>query len=552
MTTRPAGAQPSSPKTIGLVASPPNLPGFPDIRLFEWLSAVFPVRFETRSDGDLQALDGAIYFGDAPRRAGAPAIPSLTFLNIGDTEPPSVATITFGRDAAVHRALRGRSIEQRLPGRPDKIKLGGFDAVFASIGDRPFWATRRSEGGRTDVTALPLPVVDQNLGFFHYFNKDNFVNLLPLVDFVRHMTGEDRWDLPPLRACFMFDDPNLHSTGYGFINFPKMVRHAAQCNYHVSMATIPLDGWFSSRQAAHLLVEQKSRISLLVHGNDHVKNELASFPSEELAFSSMAQALRRVARLEESTGVQISRVMAAPFGACSEGTMSVMARLGFEAACISSGSLSFHNARCSWTPSLGLRMAEIIEGLPVIPRFRLNSEAKNAILLAAYLGQPIVPVGHHQDVANGLDLLADLAQFINSLGCVQWSDMKSIARSNLLVCRNGDLLRVRPYSRRFQIAVPAAISRLSVEPPGGAFDAEIVTITTSLGAKPDFRGPVGSTVAVDPDAVLNITLERLDAIDPGSIPDRGFKSWAFIRRQLTESRDRLQPWRRRLGRWRAA
>ena len=50
-------------------------------------------------------------------------------------------------------------------------------------------------------------------------------------------------------------------------------------------------------------------------------------------------------------------------------------------------------------------MTEMVAGLPVISRFRISRECQNAILLAAYLDQPIIPVGHHQDVAGGLDLL---------------------------------------------------------------------------------------------------------------------------------------------------
>ncbi len=533
-------------KLVGLVSNP-AVPRQTHSRLFDWLSGAFPVRFESKSAGDLRSLDGVVYLGKAPPLDSVPTMPSLTILSTGKEESSMVGTVVFGQDAAVHPVLRGRSVEQRLSCRPDRIDLDGSDIVLASSGGQPVWTMRQTAAARTDVTAVRLPIVDGYPSFFEYFNGKNFINLLPLVDFVRRITGEDQWDPPPLRGCFMFDDPNLHSTGYGFVNFPKLADHAAKWNYHVSFATIPLDGWFSNRWAAQLFIEQKSRMSLLVHGNDHVRNELASFASEEHAFGSMAQALRRVTRLEETTGVEVARVMAAPFGACAEGTMSVMARLGFEAACISPGSLRSHNAECPWSPCLGLRMAEIIEGLPVFPRFRLDAKAKNAILLAAYLGQPMVPVGHHQDVADGLDLLADLAQFINSLGQVQWGDLKSIARSNFTTRHDGDLLRVRPYSKKFQVAIPEGTTAISVEAPEGAFLGDNITVTSSSEPKPIFSGPIGSIVPVDAGAVLDILRERGDVIDPDSIPDRGTKIWAFTRRQLTEGRDRLQPWRRRFG-----
>jgi hypothetical protein len=543
----PGSALPSERKTVGLVVSAPHAPENLDLRLFEWLSAAFPVRFEIKRSDELRPLDGVIYIGNMPQDDCAHGLPSLVFLGGGGKESATVGTAVFSRDDAVHPVLRGRSVEQRLTCQSDPLEVDGSAVVLASFSGRPLWTMRRSPAGRMDVMAMRLPVVDQTLSFFDYFNRENFINLLPLVDFVRCLTGEDQWNPPPLRACFMLDDPNLHFTSYGFVNFPKLAQHAAHWNYHMSIATIPLDGWFSSRRSVQLFVEQRARMSLLVHGNDHVKNELASFASDAEAISSLAQALRRVARIEKTTKVAISKVMAAPFGACSEGTMSIMARLGFEAACISSGSLRHHNAGCPWSSSLGLRMAEIIEGLPVFPRFRLNREAKNTILLAAYLGQPIVPVGHHQDVADGLDILAELAQFINSLGQVQWGDMESIARSNFLMRHDGDLLCVRPYSKRFQVAVPARMRGISVEPPQGAFSEENVKIATSLGPTAIYSGPAGSPVAIDGGTLLDVRLERKDAIDPQSIADRGVKIWPIARRFLTEGRDRMRPLGRRLA-----
>jgi len=534
-------------KTVALVAFPDSLPQPLDLRLFEWLSSVFPVQFVTKSADDAGAVDGVVYFGQRPRDNSGPTLPSLTYLGNSDKEPAAIGTVVFGDDMATPQVLRRRSVAQQFCYRPKPLTLNGSHVVLASYGGQPLWATTRGASARADVTTAQLPIIDYYPSFFEYFNRDNFINLLPLVDFVRRLTGEDQWTQPPLRACFMFDDPNLHSTGYGFIDFPTLARHAEQCRYHVSFATIPLDGWFYSRRTAQLFREQKSRLSLLVHGNDHVQLELGAFGSNQDAIDSLAQALRRVERIEKRTEVEISRVMAAPFGACTEETMSVMARLGFEAACISPGSLRYHNSGCPWSNSLGLRTSEVIAGLPVLPRFTLSGRSKNSALLAAYLGQPIVPMAHHQDVANGLDQLADVAQFINSLGEVRWSDMTSIARSNILLRQEKDLLRVRPYSRKFRVMVPAGTTSVSVELPAGAFLNETVQIAVASGSKAIYSGPAGMPLAVAASTVLDVALQTPGALDPHSVPDRGLNFWAFARRQMTEGRDRLQPLFRRLG-----
>src|SRR5687767_15441203 len=96
---------------------------------------------------------------------------------------------------------------------------------------------------RHHYVALPVPELTEGEAVFTHFSGPRIACLLPLVLFLRTLIESPCWERPPLQAAFMFDDPNLHWTSYGFIDYADMVRHAAAGNYHVSMATIPLDGW---------------------------------------------------------------------------------------------------------------------------------------------------------------------------------------------------------------------------------------------------------------------------------------------------------------------
>jgi hypothetical protein len=224
-----------------------------------------------------------------------------------------------------------------------------------------------------------------------------------------------------------------------------------------------------------------------------------------------------------------------------------MARLGFEAACISSGSLHNYNSGKSWAKNIGLNMSEFVAGLPVIPRFRLKRDCKNDILLAAYLGQPIVPVGHHQEVADGLDLLADLAAFINSLGEVRWMDMKGIARSNFKTRMDGSLLHVQSFSRVFKLPVPPGVAQVSVQRPEMA-EAVDEGICVRAPGKPDRVLPhyAGEPFPVQPGAALEIASFLQNQVDPGSVRLPKLRMWPVARRILTEGRDRLAPFAGRL------
>lgn len=324
--------------------------------------------------------------------------------------------------------------------------------------------------------------------------------------------------------------------------------NAARHNYHASFATVPLDGRHFHRETAALFQRNQNRLSLLVHGNNHTTNELARTRDDRNQQALAAQALRRIERLERASGLEVSRVMAAPHGACTHDMATVLLRTGFEAACISRGSIMHHNPGTAWPASVGLNPAEFMEaGLPVIPRFRLKRGCETEMLLAAFLGQPVIPVGHHEDVAGGLDLLVELAGVLNAIGDVQWMDMKSIARSNYCTRRDGEVLHVKMYSRKILLKVPEGVNQLYVHRPwlnDGV--SEGLTLRTSTGVPVSFPSYQGEAIPTASCAEIEVHAVPANAIDPRTVPIARTPLWAVARRQLAEARDRLKPMAARL------
>ena len=70
--------------------------------------------------------------------------------------------------------------------------------------------------------------------------------------------------------------------------------------------------------------------------------------------------------------------------------------------------------------------------------------------------------GHHQDLKNGIELLDDLAEFINSLGHVTWSNMTDISRMNYQWRLEGDTFKVKPLAGNL-LQVPDEASQLVIE-----------------------------------------------------------------------------------------
>ncbi len=271
--------------------------------------------------------------------------------------------------------------------------------VLALKGSAPIWTMQKRAGLQHHYVAVSIPELKEGEALFQYFHGNQFLSLLPLWIFLRALTGDLSWERPPVQACFMLDDPNLHWRTYGFVDFAKVATHAQTHGYHISFATIPLDAWFVHQPTALLFRKYNEQLSLLIHGNNHISQELARPYTEEDISMNLRQALSRIDEFERRYGVEVSKVMAPPHGACSERALDQMAQLGFEAACISTGSLYHYNKQVSWLRSLGMSPSDIIAGLVVFPRFRISKSCQNSILIAALLDHPIIPVGHHRDIA---------------------------------------------------------------------------------------------------------------------------------------------------------
>ena len=411
----------------------------PHFELLSILEDLFPVKF-LLSNGQSRenpkeityetVLDGA----DRSR---------LTILLNGN-EHPTKMNIQFHDNPKVPFPFRGRLLRTTVAIKSKQLPPNHQETVLASSDKDPLWTLSEEKGVRHFRSALGLPIIPANGTLIDVLNGDHFLELLPLLHWLREICFNTKMQQSPLRACFIFDDPNLHRPSYGFINFREMLKHADQRNYHVSFATIPLDTWFTHRDTASLFIAHADRLSLTVHGNNHTRLELAHNYTQTQRTALLHQALHRITRIERKFGLHIAKIMVPPHGACSEEMLNELPLCGFESACISHGSLRVHNRTKAWTRSLGYHPSELIAGCPILPRWGISGNPNNTILLAAFLGQAIILRGHHQDLRHGIEWLDDLAEFINGLGPVTWSNLTDLSRSNIQWQMECDRLKVPP------------------------------------------------------------------------------------------------------------
>jgi hypothetical protein len=458
---------------------------------------------------------------------------------LGDGSP----NVQFGGSALLSRPLRGRRLE--TPETRELTALGPDEPgeVMASVGGFPVWSARTESGRRVYRTSIDVLELAPREKIADYLNGERFLRALPLYHFLRAMLKADEPEPSAWRACLVVDDPNLHSLTYGRIQYRALLDLAREAGFHAAMATIPLDAWWIDEAAAALFRTNPRHLSLLIHGNDHGWCELAQDRSPEERLASLAQVLRRIAQLERKSGVEVHRIMAPPHGACSEAFMDSMLRLGFDGVTTNRWSLWKFNDPARRSPWPGLEPADVLgAGMPVVNRFRFKSSlCLNEIVLGAYLGQPLIPYGHHQDFVENFKTILQTVEWIHSLGAVEWTSMRGIFERNYRAAGAGDVLRVQLFSRNARVVVPAGIAGLEVDAghfPAG-HDGAIEVRVRGTGAERSSRIASGERLAVIPGDEVTVQLRPGSPVDFHRVRSRRAAPLAVLRRVTAEIKDRL-------------
>jgi hypothetical protein len=519
-------------------------------RLFAALEAALPVRFEGREVSALDGLDALLLLSSADAAPTPPAgLPSLTLAAPEPCDPGKALDNVCTAEKGLDSRLRGATLPDKWIGTASQqaaVNLGTDGAtVLATCNGTPTWARCGA-----NETALLIPAeLSPREALRERLCDGRSTALLPLLHFLRAQTEVIRWRPPAARASLLFDDPNLHWPSYGFVKLAELGAHALEHDYHVALATVPLDAWFAHPAALRALRESDGAISLLVHGNDHDGGELGRVATEAEAVSLAAQALRRVEAFGRRTGVAVDRVMVPPHEACSQATLSGLRRCGFEAITMTRPYPWIEFEPHSWLARpedagalVGWGPAEFVEGVPVLLRHPIAGRSTAELTIRAFLDQPLILYGHHEDALGGPEALLNVVEGINRIGPTSWCSLKEIAATSFESRRDGSRLAIRLLTREAQIEIPAETEELTIELPtvGIEPDRQVLRLAGS-DVNP------GEPLAVQPGSSLEITLSPVDAIDPAAVPAPRRRPLAVARRLASEGRDRLRPLAARVG-----
>jgi hypothetical protein len=512
-------------------------------RLLDSLAELYPVDFVPESAGSFDRIDAVVFFSQGRIRAEQAFERGVSSFVFGGSSTriglQANASVSFSNHPVLHPAFRNARVRLGRVTEAAELNAVDGDITLASHDSLRLWLVRSNDKAVLHTVAIGPPELRGDELLWVYLQPQNWLALLPLLHFLRQVTAGVDWS--PLRqhGCFIFDDPNLHSRRYGYLDFVDLAREANTHNYHAALATVPLDASYAAPKAVELFHKCTKRLSLLIHGNDHVKNELARDYTEGEAQGILAQALTRIVSLEQRTQLKVSRVIAAPHGGCSESMMAQMLRLPLEGACVSVAPTVRCNPSKKWPLGFGLSpVCFMAGGFPVIRRFHLRYGLL-PLRFAAFLGQPILPYGHHQDCAEGLGKLAEIADTVNAWTNTTWTDLESILVDRCRTRREGDLLHVQMGGRRARVTVPEGICQVAVHAYGATgADCKL----TAASAKNHLQTwALDAPHRVAPSTPLTLRISSCHLIDPAIIDRPGYRVWPPVRRVLAIGRDRLMP-----------
>jgi hypothetical protein len=503
-------------------------------RVFDALSRACGARFAAADDRE--PCDGLLLLGpeaeDGSLEKASTARATLALMGAaGRTGRP--CEVRIGSGAGVDRRLRGVV----LAGEDERPPLGSRDGEPLAVGPNgPVW-TRRGGGHPIDRAVACLPPLGVGQTLFEAIGGPHSLAIIALIGFIRSL-GSAHAAWPRVRAAFVFDDPNLRLSHYGHISYPALAAHADAHAYHVAMAMIPLDSRSSSRAAVALFRARPDLLSLVIHGNNHLRRELMTPRDFPAALSLCAQSLRRIAGFESRTGLHVDRVMMPPHGAWSRLTARALGALGYDALCTTQSRppTETGSEACALA---GLAPARFIDGCAVVPRLPLGADSRT-IAVRAFLGHPLVFYGHHADLADGLEPLAAAAALVNELGEVDWCSVGEIVHSNFEISIDGDTAIVRPWAGRIRVELPDCVASWTVaRPPETGTPVGLTGWRVRGGRQREFGELVGARQGAATIELLSACQTDAQTVAP---PARSMR--ALVRRRLTEARDRLAPVRR--------
>lgn len=439
------------------------------------------------------------------------------------------------------RQFAGLDFDLSLKSAPPGFELNGEISAVKKImaaGDRSVCLCVAMPSCRLFLIAgSETPNIDEPISRQNEL-ESKYPLLIPFLIFFRSVFESESWRSPTSTAMLVIDDPLLGDR-YGFLDYGHLSKSMNRERYGTTIAFIPWNYRRTSRTWSRQVLQERTNLSVCVHGCDHSNREFET-SDQKVLVQKAGIALERMEKHRERTAMRFEPVMVFPQGRFSKGAIFALRTTQYLAAVNTSGFAFDANAG-------ELRVRDFLRpaithyfGFPIF----LRRYPKRAIDFAfdIFVGKPAILVEHHEYFADGCKALEDFVQGLYRIEPgLSWPNLSTqLTQRCLIKCRRDKSLDLYFFTKKFQLTHRGQERGrycLRKDEP----DPSIVRTVMFNGASIPFEckdGGIEFEIEADPGETVTIDVgDRF----PSTQKFKGFgvryNAGVFIRRRLSEFRD---------------
>ena len=308
---------------------------------------------------------------------------------------------------------------------------------------------RITVNGQNVFFATAVPYSETPVTSDPYREQPVFAAMAAPMMFLRFAAGERAWHSTAEYANLTIDDVWLREP-YGYVNYEGLLQQAQQHNFHATMAFIPWNFDRSQPQVVSLFQDHPDRLSICVHGNNHIHQEFGPLAVHPLnrQEEDIKQSLARMERFRQLTHIPYDAVMVFPHSISPEATLRELKRYNFLATANSLNVPS--DAATPPDADFVLRTASLhFAGFPSLRRYSAETDIPEPQLaIDAFLGNPMLFYAHESYFSPGIGAFNKMADTVNQIQPgIQWKGLGYIAHHLYLEkLRDDGNFDIRAYS----------------------------------------------------------------------------------------------------------
>jgi hypothetical protein len=261
------------------------------------------------------------------------------------------------------------------------------------------------------------------------FVQKDFMSFASILLFLKYSCGDKCWHINSHYANLTIDDPWL-TDPYGYFSYRNVLELNNKYRFHTTIAFIPWNYDRSEREVIDFFNKNKNYFSICFHGDNHnhIEFEIPSNNSYQDQEKKIMQAIYRMRKFEELTGINYDMVMVFPQKISPSKTMFLLKKYNFLAT-INQGSIPIDKNPPKSIDFYLRNFSDEYENFLSIERYSLNGINQAELAINLFLDNPLFLYAHHNDFSNGYSKLINIVNEINQTDTnIIWNNPNSILR----------------------------------------------------------------------------------------------------------------------------